>query len=274
MGHIAEPNLLIITLVNNDKELFKVTRDSIVHNQNLSATHLVFDSSIEPISKFYAKDLQKLHFVHIPPIGIYESMNFAIDWIQEKVVGDPFVLFLNSGDSLNIEFSQFHTELQKEDAEFIYGKYNVIDPVTNLRLKMDPINWQSWNQYFSLRPICHQAILARKSSFERNGKFNTEFRVGADWDFILRCSRSAKFKYYPFIFSNFQLGGYSSNRKKLGNKELLQIRRVHGPKNFSFRVVSELFYIWRHLRILLLEHILERFPSALIKVRKIKGWHD
>lgn len=273
MGHIVEPHLLIITLVNNDKDLFNITRDSILRNQTLAATHLVFDSSIKPVSQFYSHDSWNIHFMHIPPLGIYESMNFAIQWIQKSVVGNPFVLFLNSGDSLNEEFSRFHSKLSQCDVDFIYGKYRVIDPITCLGAEIDPIHWKRWHQYFTFRPISHQAIMARKSSFEKFGNFNTDFKVGADWDFILRCSSGAPFKYYPYVFSNFQLGGYSSRNKKVANKELLMIRKIHGPNNFLFSFVSVLFYVWRSLRILLLEHVLEQYPNLLKKVRRFKGWN-
>jgi len=273
MGHIVESDLLIVTLVNNDKDLFNITRDSILLNQSLTATHLVFDSSIEPISQFYAHDSLNIYFMHIPPLGIYESMNYAIQWIQKSVTGNPYVLFLNSGDSLNGTFSQFQSELNESDGDFIYGKYNVIDPITCLWVEIDPIHWKRWHQYFTYRPISHQAILVRKSSFEKFGKFNTNFKVAADWDFILRCSKGAPFKYYPYLISNFQLGGFSSRNKKVANKELLKIRKIHGPKIFLFSLVSIFFYAWRNLRILLLKNIRENRPNLLKKVRKFKGWH-
>lgn len=271
--NIAEPHLLIVTLVNNDRDLFDMTRNSILQAKNLSATHLVFDSSIEPVSQFYSHDSWNIHFIHIPPLGIYESMNFAIQWIQKSAVGNPYVLFLNSGDYLNETFSQFQSELNQSDVDFIYGKYRVIDPTNYLWQEIDPVHWKRWHQYFTFRPICHQAILVRKSCFEKFGNFDTDFKVGADWDFILRCSKSAQFDYYPYMFSIFPLGGYSSRNKKVANRELLKIRKIHGPKNVLFSLISVLFYVWRNLRILLLEHVLELCPNLLKKVRKVKGWN-
>jgi hypothetical protein len=44
--------------------------------------------------------------------------------------------------------------------------------------------------------ICHQAIFARKSLFDNAGKFNTDFKIYADFDWVIRVFRNNHNKKY------------------------------------------------------------------------------
>lgn len=273
MKTIEEQKLLVITLVNNDVDSFKITRQSILDNPALEATHLIFDSSLKPVSEEFLTNLKNLHFIYLPPKGIYNSMNAAIEWAVSNVEGNPFILFLNSGDVLSPNFDLLTINPYQESVNIIYGKYRVVDPITGLSVEIDPNNWKPWHQYFTFKPISHQAILVRLSTFIDNGFFNSAIEVAADWDFILRCANREEFAYYSGIISEFYLGGFSTRNKKQANKELLDLRDTYGPNNWLFYILSYSFYIWRRLRLVILEQILEQHPLGLKTIRKLKGWN-
>lgn len=272
MVKIVEPNLVIITLVNNDAEQFMITRKSLLQGESLDATHLVFDSSSLPVSEVHSNDSRQINFIRVPPMGIYRTMNFALEWVASHVIGNPYLLFLNSGDCLTESFVCNIESLRNEKANIIYGKYNVIDSTTGLQICIDPIDWSPCHQYFTFKPISHQAILVRQNCFIGTQSFNTEFKIAADWDFILRCSKKEKFHYLGIAISDFYLGGFSSKNKRLANEELYELRKIHGPKSILFKATSFIFYQWRNLRLLLLDLILEKNHFALKLVRLAKGW--
>jgi len=109
--------------------------------------------------------------------GVYDAMNKAV----EKATGQ-WLYFLGSDDQLydNTVFSGIYSVSQKENYNLIYGdayftsrKIIYGDQFDRLRLKTHNIS--------------HQAIFYKRYLFERLGKYNTQFKIWADWDFNIRC---------------------------------------------------------------------------------------
>ena len=109
--------------------------------------------------------------------GVYDAMNKAVT----KASGQ-WLYFLGSDDELYDKevFEQISQTIAKGSHNFIYGnayftsrKIIYGDPFDRQRLKTHNIS--------------HQAIFYKKELFERLGKFNTLFKIWADWDFNIRC---------------------------------------------------------------------------------------
>lgn len=71
-----------------------------------------------------------------------------------------------------------------------------------------------WDGEFGLEKllrqnICQQAVFYRRSLFASVGYFNAEYRICADWDFMLRCAGKSSLKYVDVVVAEFNGGGAS-----------------------------------------------------------------
>jgi len=60
--------------------------------------------------------------------------------------------------------------------------------------------------------IPHPSLFLRKSVYDKCGLFNTDFKIAADYEFILRLLKICKInvKYIPFVFVRMYNGGTSA----------------------------------------------------------------
>ncbi len=65
---------------------------------------------------------------------------------------------------------------------------------------------------FITENICHQAIFYHHSIFDIMGKYNSRYKICADWFFNLQCFTHPEInkQYIPYIIADFEEGGLSS----------------------------------------------------------------
>ena len=159
--------------------------------------------------------------------GIYDAINKGIDLSSGEyliVLGSDDVFY--NDNVLNNIFG-----LQFKPADFIYG--NVINKSTGIIYdgKFDILKLLEKN-------ICHQAIFYHKSVYEKLGKYNTEYRVCADFLYNIKCFNSGylSIRYVDEIVSVYCDSGFStqvvddlfnlhfeSNIRKFGSEKLVEI---------------------------------------------------
>lgn len=163
-----------------------------------------------------------------PDTGIYDAMNKGI----EAASGD-YIFFLNAGDQFFDKYvldnvSKFITE---SEADFIYGNAEIIDQVGTCLSLRSHENINGINQLF-YQTITHQAIFAKKSTFEMVGQFNLNYKIRADYDWLIKCFKEKKLKkyYVNLIISKFLIGGVSGRNAVIARKEKFSILK----HNFSW----------------------------------------
>ncbi len=95
-----------------------------------------------------------------------------------------------------------------------------------------------WNRrlFFDTMYFSHQGVMHHKSVFERFGGFDQTFKVTGDYDFLLRCLRSADPLYVPgLILSGYTVCGMSNRIENAAvvPVEAQRARKKNGAKNFS-----------------------------------------
>lgn len=143
--------------------------------------------------------------------GIYDGMNQAVELAE----GD-FLLFLNCGDTF------FDERVLERTLKFI--KRNPLEKLvygdtfcekTDSMVAAPPFI----NGFTCYRNIpCHQSCFYHNSLFE-NKRYNSEYRIRADYDHFLHCVYKSKTnpKYMGFPVASYEGGGYSEtkeNRKR------------------------------------------------------------
>jgi hypothetical protein len=149
-------------------------------------------------------------------------------------------LFLNSGYFLTGKsiFSQVLYYL-KDNNDLIYGDAIILDKNGNESSHRN----KSFKRLNLLKKtICHQSIFFKKSLFNELGSFNTDFRIKADYEWLLRYyfkKKNTNVLHIPCFISKYKLGGFSSDSKldKLEKKIIIK-KYYSAPEIFLYLMLN------------------------------------
>lgn len=236
MSSQPEPFFSIITVCLNAGKLLAETVQSVI-NQKFQGYELIIkdgnsaDGSLQSI-----KPNGKIRIISRPDIGIYDAMNQALEVARGK-----YILFLNSGDTFVSDetLSRVYSSVKDEKTSLAYSDYykgagkNLIKSPAFLD-----------GRYLIRTMLCHQVCFFHRRSYEQFGLFDLNFRVAADYDFLVRViiKNRQPSVYLPFPTIHYLGGGFSVIHTKIALDEVKQIRKRY----FSFRS-RMLFYAWYNL---------------------------
>lgn len=170
-----------------------------------------------------------------PDGGIYDAMNKAIGLARGEIVH-----FLNADDSFvdaGVVEAALAVFMAEPEVDLVYGDavYRSADGAYLRQFRR--VNARN----LLYGDLCHQAVFARKRVFERFGRFNLEYRINADYDWLLRVFRGgAQVRYLPRAIVNYDAGGLSAANLTFTRAERAQVRlRYRNP--FAYRI-GELGY--------------------------------
>lgn len=146
--------------------------------------------------------------------GIYDAMNKGI-----RVAKGDIIFFLNSDDA-------FHDESVLRDVALTFEAYPWLDmlfgnvvyqyPAERVLRTFAHINADT----LIFEDLCHQAVFARRSLFDRIGCFDERFLLNADYDWLIRVFRSgARWRRLDRNIAIFSMGGaHMQNPAKLSEE--------------------------------------------------------
>ena len=158
------------------------------------------DGTVEIIKKY--EDKLAL-WVSEKDNGIYDAMNKGID----KATGDR-IIFLGADDCFSSPeiLATIFSSRDHSNVDVLYG---------NVQLSSSKKIFGGKKDYNKLleQNINHQAIFYKKSLFEKKGKFNTRYKVLADYHYNLELFRDDDIKkeYHPVTITLFNDKGVSNN---------------------------------------------------------------
>jgi glycosyltransferase involved in cell wall biosynthesis len=177
---VSTPLLSIVTVVRNAEKVLPETIASVRKQTFRNFEYVVVDG----VSTDGTLPLLEQHkdcittFLSEPDKGIYDAMNKAIDLAKGE-----WIYFLNAGDNLMDEdtlekvFAHAHQEY-----DLLYGK---------VRTKNEPtgVNYEfgrelTLKNFYHTIPISHQGVFFRKSMFVQLGKYNLNYRILADQEWM------------------------------------------------------------------------------------------
>lgn len=216
----------IVTVTYNAAAVLPVSLDSLAAQRCRDWEWLVQDGastdhSLALITAHPAASMAPLRLVSEPDGGIYDAMNRAVARAQ----GD-WIYFLNAGDALA------HADVL--DSVAAAADASAADLIVGEVLTLGPRVHQH-RSYAHLGPtrllfdsLCHQAVFARRSLFDRFGPFDTRFRYAADYDWLLRVWRGgARVHMLPQRVAHFDTGGAHARAAADTARENEAVRRQH-----------------------------------------------
>lgn len=164
------------------------------------------DNTVQIVEEFANQHSLPLKWISEKDEGIYDAVNKGIQMSSGKwiyVLGTDDALY--AADTLE----KIAPVLENAGEEIVYGNVKVIGDA----------GWAKdgtiHDGEFPLskliqRNICQQSVFYPASVFEDIGYFNRNYRVCADWDFILRCAAKYKLRYIDHVIAAFHGGGAST----------------------------------------------------------------
>lgn len=218
----------IITITYNAERWLERTMRSVLAQTYKEYEYIIVDGgskdgTVEIIKRLEPEFEGRLSWKSEPDKGLYDAMNKGI----QRTKGD-FVWFMNAGDEIYTQDTLAHiVAAATDDTDIVYGKACIVNAEgvkVSEHHKVTPPDLQRKHLLNGL-VVCHQAILVRRSIAD---KYNTDYRICADYDWVVRAvTASRKNAYLDEYVCKFLTEGVSQKQRKRAWKERFHIMRAH-----------------------------------------------
>ncbi len=240
---MQNPFFSIIVVSFNAKDTIKRTIESVLSQDFDDYEIIVKDAASTDATVDQIPTSDKLRVYVNADSGIYYGMNEAILYARGK-----YLLFLNCGDyfaSEDVLSKIYQVAKDKDETKTVlYGDYSRNGVRFKQPSKITPF-------YLYRTPLCHQTVFFGKGVFEKFEKYDTAYRILADYDITLKSFFGGfDYVYVPVTVSDYMGGGVSENEKMKALKKD-EYAAIQG-KTFSakdrHRFKRKLFFSFRGLR--------------------------
>jgi glycosyltransferase len=238
----------IITSVYNNNKTIKDAIESVINQTYKNMEYIIVDAgsndgTIEIVKSYENKINQ---FISEKDKGIYDGLNKGIDLATGDVI-----CFLHSDDLyasediITLVAKEFNNDLCLDGVygDLVYTPKNDTDKILRY--------WKS--KYFDNSLLkqgwmpAHPTLFLKREVYEKYGNFDLDFKIAADYDFMLRVLKSGiKVKYLPKVLYKMRVGGESNKSIKniiLKSKEdlkALKINKVGGIFTLIIKNLSKI----------------------------------
>jgi len=233
-GTPGKPLVCIVTVVRNRATKVGDTIRAVVEQTYPHIVYIVIDGAstdgtLDVLRRF---DEKIDYWISEPDNGIFDAMNKAVDMIGDP---DAYILFANSDDRLYAPNAIERLVAAGKNADIVYGRMIFTDgeasKVMGREVRLKDLAGET---------LCHPATLTKRKVFDEVGKFDTSYRIAADYDFLVRCfARPVVTQYVPEIVSRMEMGGVSGARYMLSCRERKRVVRSR------FTSLTRLAGVWR-----------------------------
>lgn len=243
----------IITVAYNSAATIEDTIKSVLaqtypHIEYLIIDGLSSDNTLDIIKKYEGQARGCLRWISEKDKGMYDAMNKGIQIATGDVVG-----ILNSDDFFTSDdvIERMVTAFDDERIDATYGDIHFIQdgqPDKCVRYYSSK-HFSPGRLRFGFMPA-HPSFYARRSVFERAGLYRTDYKIGADYEMMVRLFliQRCKALYQPLDFVTMRTGGASTrdiNSKLQLIKEDVRACRENGIyTNVFFISLKFLFKIF------------------------------
>ena len=212
-----EPSVNTITIITstlNCAASFAATADSIRNQTCRTAQWIVADGgSTDGTVDLIRQNTDVSRWFSQPDSGIYDAWNRALDHARGE-----YVCFLGADDALHSPdtLSGLIAAIGNGGYDLVTGRGRLI--VANGKSHEFGNPW-SHRKLMRRMTICHPGALHHRDLFQRFGKFDTSYRICADYDFLLRLPSDLRTLHVDRVVADIADGGISRDRRWLMLRE-------------------------------------------------------
>jgi glycosyltransferase involved in cell wall biosynthesis len=237
----------IITPTYNSAKTISRTIDSIIDQNYLDLEYIIIDGLSTDNTKDILSTYQNkinIKFVSEKDNGIFDAMNKGIKMTTGEIIGvlnsDDFYC---DGSVLSIVAQSF----KDQNIDAVYGDISYFSDDINKVVRYWRAGEYKESKLNNGWIIPHPSLFLRRSVYDRCGLFNTDLKVAADYEFILKILKAYKIqtKYIPKVFTRMYNGGNSgeSLKKRIeGWKDLKNSWTTNGFKVPPFFILRRILF--------------------------------
>lgn len=208
---MQHPKVSIVTAIYNDKENLKRIIRQIQSQDYDNIESIIVDGSstdgtlevIREAEKSFREEGRELKWISEPDQGIYDAINKGIQLATGEILGCCFDQFAAS-DVL----TKMVSIMEREGTDGVHGDLYYMDGEKIVR---------HWHQgqgkiRYGWMPG-HPTLYLRREIYETYGYYKTDYRISADYEFMIRILKDEKVKlsYLPEVLIYMSHGGTSTN---------------------------------------------------------------
>ncbi|KAF0130588.1 MAG: hypothetical protein FD155_1398 [Bacteroidetes bacterium] len=225
----------VITIAYNSGHSISDAIDSVLSQTYNDIEYIIVDGKSKDntveVVKSYGSRISK--FVSEPDKGIYDALNKGIRMASGDVIGFMHSDDLFASDDILAKVAEI---FKTNDVDSVYGDLQyVYKNDTNKVLRY----WKSGR--FSLRRLKmgwmppHPTFYVKKKVYDSYGLFNTDFRIAADYDTMLRFLGKHRIStyYLPEVMVKMRVGGASNRSLKNIIKKTKEDMKAIQDNNFG-----------------------------------------
>lgn len=260
---LQEPRITVITVVYNGKAHLEQTIQSVLNQSSSNIEYIIVDGgstdgTLDIIRKY---DDRIDQWISEPDEGIYDAMNKGL-----RLASGDLIAFLNCGDWYNPGV------LKDVAAEYLRGKNGDMVIAGKWTLAFEDLDLEihvSPSLRFSLGiPISHPAMFVPRNVYDKIGKYDLQYRFGADFDMLVRLyRRGVKFHFIDTKILNYRTCGASEKYfYDTGKDHSLIIRRNLPTWIYVFhKIVRWKYNIFRECNAMMKNILGEERTNSLTK---------
>lgn len=253
----------IVTATCNSSATLRHTMESVLSQSYTDIEHIIVDGNSTDRTMEIAHELEpiyqgRLRYISEKDRGLYDAMNKGIAMATGDIVG-----ILNSDDFYTSEdvLSAVASAFENNDIDAVYGDIHYVSD--------DDLN--KCLRYYSSSIFCrklmrlgfmpaHPSFYCKKNVYERFGTFNLDYKIGADFENLLRLIfvNRIRAKYIKKDFVTMRTGGISTS----GIASHRQILRDHQR---AFRENG----VYSNIALESLRYVYKVYEIIVTKIRKV-----
>lgn len=212
----------VITVCLNGEETIERTIKSVLNQQGVEVEYVIIDggstdNTVKIIKKYESKIA---YWCSEPDGGIYEAMNKGISVARGDVIS-----FINSDDwYAEGALACVQQKMLEDEYDLVCGK--VAHVKNGVVVEISTKSKDETELYYKMF-YQHQGIFAKRSVFSKFGNFDVQYRICADYDWLLRVyNKGVRIGYVDTLVSYFSRGGVSSGFKLLEEKKAVCLKHL------------------------------------------------
>jgi glycosyltransferase involved in cell wall biosynthesis len=212
----ARPLITVITAVFNGAKTLERSILSVINQSYDNLEYIIIDGASGDgtldIIRRYEEAID--YWVSEPDGGIYDAWNKGI-----RLAGGDWLAFLGADDiylpgALNA-YGEAIAGRSDRRLEYISSRVNLTQGAKVIRTIGGHWSWKSLRRYMN---VAHVGSLHSRALFERYGLFDTSYKIGGDYEFLLRPKAGLRATFMNSITVNMGIAG-ASNNNLLGFRE-------------------------------------------------------
>lgn len=242
----------IITVCYNSDKTIEKTIKSVLSQDYNDIEYIVIDGNSKDktcnIIKKYLSKIDK--FISESDKGMYYALNKGIRLAKGDIIG-----LLHSGDVYTNEnvISEIMKIFTNEEIDSLYANVNYVNKNKIVRNYISPSNARKGFKK-AIQPA-HPTFFAKLDVYKNYGLFNTKFKIGSDYDILLRflVKHNVSYYYLNKILINMDNGGVSNQSIKniiKNNFEIYNSAKINGFPVSILTIVKKLISKYVKMKLL------------------------